>query len=205
MPAERVRLNWPNRITLTRIALIPAFLIAALQVRQSPTAGWATFYRWTAFTVFLMVSAGDALDGLVARRRNQQTELGKLLDPLADKLLMISAYVFLASRRWAGPAIPDWLSVVVVSRDVFIALAFVLIRLLTGGFPFRVNWPGKVCTVSQMVTVLAVLSGDAVVGLDGRLALFGLTVVLTVLSGVEYMFQARYLLSGQRPAAPGAS
>ena len=204
MTEERVRLNWPNRVTLTRIVLIPAFLIAALQVQRAPTANWSTVMRWLAFGIFFLMSAGDALDGLLARRRNLQTELGRLLDPAADKMLMISAYVLLASRRWVQP-IPDWVTVVVVSRDVFIALGFVFIRLVTGGFPLRVSWLGKVCTASQMVTVLVVLSGDALVGLEGRLMLFGLTVVLTVLSGVDYMFQARYLLSNQGPASPRVS
>jgi len=90
---------------------------------------------------------------------------------------------------------------VVVSRDVFIAWGFVLIRLLTGSFPLHVSRQGKVCTTFQMVTVLAVLSGGAIVGLEGLLVLFGLTVVLTVLSGVDYMYQARHLLGNQRPSA----
>ncbi len=201
MPADRVRLNWPNRITLVRMLLVPAFIIAALQVKQAPTPKLASFARWAAFAIFLLVAVGDAADGLLARRRNAQTELGALLDPVADKMLMISAYVLLASQRWAEPAMPEWVSVVVVSRDVFIALAFVFIRLLTAGFPLRVSWLGKVCTTSQMVTVLAVLSGDAVIGLEGRLALFGLTVVLTVLSGVNYMYQARHLFTNQRTSA----
>ncbi len=201
MPADRVRLNWPNRITLVRMLLVPAFLIAALQVREARALQWATFARWAAFGIFLLVAVGDGLDGILARRRNAQTELGALLDPAADKMLVISAYVLLASQRWAGPPMPGWVSVVVVSRDVFIALAFVFIRLLTGGFPLHVSWLGKVCTTSQMVTVLAVLSGDAIIGLEGRLALFGLTVVLTVLSGVNYMYQARHLFTNQRTSA----
>lgn len=201
MPADRVRLNWPNRITLVRMLLVPAFLIAALQVREARDLQWATFARWAAFGIFLLVAVGDGLDGILARRRNAQTELGALLDPAADKMLVISAYVLLASQRWAGPPMPGWVSVVVVSRDVFIALAFVFIRLLTGGFPLHVSWLGKVCTTSQMVTVLAVLSGDAIIGLEGRLALFGLTVVLTVLSGVNYMYQARHLFTNQRTSA----
>lgn len=201
MPAERVRLNWPNRITLVRMFLVPAFLIAALQVREARALQWATFARWAAFGIFLLVAVGDGLDGILARRRNAQTELGALLDPAADKMLMISAYVLLASQRWAGPPMPGWVSVIVVSRDVFIALAFVFIRLLTGGFPLHVSWLGKVCTTCQMVTVLAVLSGDAIIGLEGRLALFGLTVVLTVLTGVNYMYQARHLFTNQRTSA----
>jgi CDP-diacylglycerol--glycerol-3-phosphate 3-phosphatidyltransferase len=199
MPGERVRLNWPNRVTLTRMLLIPVFLIAALQVSEDPAL------RWVAFAVFLVVAAGDALDGFLARRQNAGTELGRLLDPAADKMLMISAYVLLASQRWAGPPIPPWVSVVVVSRDVFIAFAFLFIQLVTGGFPLRVSRLGKVCTTAQMVTVLAVIAGDAVIGTDVRLALFGITVVLTVLSGVNYMYQARHLLVNPRggSASPG--
>jgi CDP-diacylglycerol--glycerol-3-phosphate 3-phosphatidyltransferase len=192
MPRERVRLNWPNRVTLTRMLLIPVFLIAALQVAEDPAD------RWVAFTIFLVVAAGDALDGFLARRQNAETELGRLLDPAADKMLMMSAYVLLASQRWAGPPIPSWVSVVVVSRDVFIAFAFVFVQLVTGEFPLHVSWLGKVCTTAQMVTVLAVLAGEGVVGTDLRLAFFGVTVVLTVLSGVNYMYQARHLLINSR-------
>jgi cardiolipin synthase len=113
-------------------------------------------------------------------------------------MLMMSAYVLLASQRWAGPPIPPWVSVVVVSRDVFIAFAFVFVQLLTGEFPLHVSWLGKVSTAAQMVTVLAVLAGEGVVGTDLRLALFGVTVVLTVLSGVHYMYEARHLLINPR-------
>lgn len=201
MPTERARLNWPNRITLVRMLLTPAFIIAALEVKQAPTREWMQFARWSAFGIFFLVAAGDALDGLLARWRNQETELGQLMDPVADKMLMISAYVLLASQRWAGPRMPEWVSVVVVSRDVFIALAFIFIRLVTGGFPLHVSRLGKVCTAAQMVTVLVVLSGDLLVGLEGRLALYGLTVVLTVLSGVDYMYQGRGLLANQRGGA----
>ena len=199
MARERVRLNWPNRVTLTRMLLIPVFLIAALQVTEEPAV------RWVAFAVFLVVAAGDALDGFLARRQNAETELGKLLDPAADKMLMISAYVLLASQRWAGPPIPPWVSVVVVSRDVFIAFAFVFIQSVTGEFPLRVSRLGKVCTTAQMVTVLAVIAGEDVVGTDIRLALFGVTVVLTVLSGVNYMYQARHLLINPRAGASSRS
>jgi len=205
MPEARARLTWPNRVTLVRRLLIPAFLIAALQVAGAPDELWAAFARWLAFSLCLLVAIGDAIDGLLARRRNAQTELGQLLDPAADKMLIISANMILASRRWAGPQIPEWVSVVVVSRDVFIALAFVFIRLLTGGFRLHVSRLGKVCTTCQMVTVLAVLSGGVIVGLEGLLALFGLTVVLTVLSGVDYMYQARHLLGNQGPSAPEGS
>jgi len=201
LAAERVRLNWPNRITLARMLLIPAFLIAALQVKQAPTEGLVTFARWSAFAVFFLVAVGDAADGVLARRRNAQTELGALLDPAADKMLMISAYVLLASQRWAGPPMPGWVSVIVVSRDVFIALAFVFVRLITGGFPLGVSRLGKVCTTLQMVTVLAVIAGEDVIGTDLRMGLFGVTVVLTVLSGVNYMYRARYLFVNQGSSA----
>jgi len=199
MARERVRLNWPNRVTLTRMLLIPVFLIAALQVAEEPAV------RWVAFALFLAVAAADALDGFLARRQNAETELGKLLDPAADKMLMISAYVLLASQRWAGPPIPPWVSVVVVSRDVFIAFAFVFIQSVTGEFPLHVSRLGKVCTTAQMVTVLAVIAGEDAVGTDVRLALFGITVVLTVLSGVNYMYQARHLLINPRAGASSRS
>jgi phosphatidylglycerophosphate synthase len=92
-------------------------------------------------------------------------------------------------------------SVVVVSRDVFIAFAFVFVQLVTGEFPLHVSRLGKVCTAAQMVTVLAVIAGEDVVGTDIRLGLFGVTVVLTVLSGVNYMYEARHLLVNPRARA----
>jgi len=193
MPREGVRLNWPNRITLARILLIPLFLIAVLRVKNA-SEEWAGLWRWTALSIFLAVAVGDALDGLLARRLNQTTEFGRLLDPAADKMLMISAYVILASRRWAGPPIPDWLTVLVVSRDVMIALGYTFSRLLGQAASFRVTWLGKVCTVCQMVTVLAVLWNGAVVGVTGLRALYWLTVAVTAVSGVDYMRQGRAVL-----------
>ena len=193
------KLSWPNRITFLRILLIPGLVLALIQVREGQPA-----FRWVALGLFLLVAAGDALDGYLARVTQSRSRLGAFLDPLADKLLMTSGYLVMTSMFWPEPRIPKWVAVVVISRDVLISLFYFSFVAL--GMSFKQITPsllGKGCTMFQMVTLLVVLAGPAAGLLLGENAtgillngLFLVTVFMTLVSGIDYLYAARlYLIS----------
>ena len=102
------------------------------------------------------MAAGDAVDGFLARRLGRKTRLGAFLDPMADKVMLVSAYVLLSSSIYFDPPlVPDWLAVLVVSRDFFITLGFVIIYMLIGEVYIEPSRMGKATTVLQAVTVIA--------------------------------------------------
>lgn len=198
------KLSWPNRITFARILLIPLFVLALMQTREGQTA-----FRWIALVLLLLVSAGDALDGYLARRTHSRSRLGAFLDPLADKLLMTAGYVALASMFWPEPKIPKWVAVVVVSRDLLIALFyFSFVALGTGFKQITPSLMGKGCTMFQMMTLVAVLSAPVLEHVLGPhttavvlSALFLITVFMTLVSGIDYLYAARLsLISPERVA-----
>jgi cardiolipin synthase len=199
-----LKLSWPNRITFGRILLIPLLVLALMQARE----GQPTF-RWVALVLLLLVSAGDALDGYLARRTRSRSRLGAFLDPLADKLLMTTGYILLATMFWPEPRIPKWVAVVVISRDVLIALFyFSFVALGTGFKQITPSLVGKACTMFQMITLIAVLAAPALERLLGGQAtdvalnaLFLITVFMTLVSGIDYLYAARLSLVSPERAA----
>ena len=139
-----------NKITILRILLVP-FFVVQLVYYESSGDEWHRFFGLLAFTI---AAIGDGVDGYLARRYNQQTELGAILDPIADKLLLVSALVLLAYGGGAHlPDIPGWLLATVVSRDALLLLGTVVVHYLGGRLPVRPRWSGKVATVLQMTVV----------------------------------------------------
>lgn len=198
------KLSWPNRITFARILLIPLFVLALMQAREGQTG-----FRWIGLGLLLLVTAGDALDGYLARRTRSRSRLGAFLDPLADKLLMTAGYIVLTSMFWPEPRIPKWVAVVVISRDLLIALFyFSFVALGTGFKQITPSLLGKGCTMFQMVTLVLVLSAPALQHLMGEGAtgvvlgaFFLVTVFMTLVSGIDYLYAARLqLISPDRVA-----
>ena len=97
------KLSWPNRITFARILLIPLFVLALIQAREGQP-----LFRWVGLGLLMLMCAGDALDGFLARRLHKRSRLGAFLDPLADKLLMTSGFLIMASMFWPEPKIPKY-------------------------------------------------------------------------------------------------
>jgi CDP-diacylglycerol--glycerol-3-phosphate 3-phosphatidyltransferase len=105
----------PNRISLARLLLIPVFVVLLqLYTPERPA------FRLAALAVFVIAVASDGIDGLIARRYHLQTKLGAVLDPLADKLLINVAFIFLAVNPHLETPVPKWLPVIVLARDAFI-------------------------------------------------------------------------------------
>lgn len=181
-------LTWPNRITLSRMLLVPGFVVLVLNIHRLP------LLRYVALGLFGLMAAADALDGALARRLNQATRLGALLDPIADKLLLSTAFVLLAVSGvvapWLAWPIPDWLVVAVISRDVFIMLGCAVVYFLSGALKIAPTRLGKLTTGAQMALVIATLvAPDLPSGLSEPVlnVLWAAVGVLTIGSGLGYI------------------
>ena len=137
-------LTLPNQITFLRLGLLPVYFILIFYGR----------YQW-ALGLLLVAGLSDALDGQVARRLNQKSELGTFLDPIADKLLLSGSFLILAFNQ----RIPWWLTILVLARDLFIVVIAGVIVLVVGFRTFPPTMYGKVTTIVQMLLVVAVLAG----------------------------------------------
>ncbi len=179
-------LNLPNFLTLIRIVLIPFFLVLL-----------ASHLYLDALVIFIVGGLTDALDGAVARLMNQKTSIGAYLDPVADKLLVISSFVMLGMID----AIPSWLIVLVVSRDVIILFGYVMLYFLVGDRPkVQPSFIGKLSTLFQLLTVgfvLAFLHDPKF--LNARLdeILIWVTSLTSVISGLQYIYQGLVWLQNQ--------
>ena len=133
--------------------------------------------RWTAFALFLAAALTDMLDGFLARVTQSRTELGRFLDPLADKLLLLSGFIGLLVVPGLPYRPPLWITVTVVFRDLMIVAGLVIIFLIRGTFPIQPNFWGKATTAFQMATLLAILLGWPL-----SLPLCYMTAALTIVS-----------------------
>jgi CDP-diacylglycerol--glycerol-3-phosphate 3-phosphatidyltransferase len=184
-------LNLPNVLTLFRILLVPVLVAALLAGTKNGDA--------FAAAVFLVASITDGLDGWIARRRRAITTFGKLMDPLADKLLVTAALVALVSQN----RLAAWVAMVIIARE----FAVTGLRGLAAeqGHVVPASWWGKVKTCFQIAMVLALIA------VDGQPAwvdaLVYVTVLVTVLSGADYFFGLRRLLhhEGNRPSRMAAA
>lgn len=169
-----------NQLTILRMALAPLLVVLVLYREL----------RW-ALLAFVVAGFTDLFDGLVARRSKQQTTLGAMLDPVADKILLTSTFVALT---WAGGLevrIPTWLTVPTLSRDAIIVLSVAIVNLTMGRRVFYPSLLGKFSTGSQLLTVGVVLLANALgVAVPGLWLLFAVTLVLTVGSAVHYLYLA---------------
>ncbi len=141
-------MTWANRITLFRILLIPVFAGALLYYAQSDRHGMPDErLRYLAFALFLTAAVSDGIDGYLARHWNQRTQLGAFLDPLADKLLALTALLSLSLIGFRTlPTFPLWFPLLVISRDVLLAGGALTFHLLHHPFVVRHHWTGKVPT-----------------------------------------------------------
>lgn len=145
-----------NKITLFRILLIPAFVLVTLDYIRDYRHGDAEdWQRWVACAIFAVAVVSDAVDGFIARRYNQKTELGAFLDPLADKTLLVSALILLSVHFRESPfqRLPLWFPVLVISRDLMLLGGTVLIHMLAGKMRPRPRIVGKAATLFQMITL----------------------------------------------------
>ena len=169
-----------NQLTLLRMGLAPVVVVLVLD-RQ---------FAW-ALVVFVVAAVTDLLDGLIARLGHQQTSLGVMLDPVADKILRSSAFVALTWGNGLVQAAPAWLTVIVLSRDAIMLVSVAIINLTLGRRLFHPTAVGKAATGAQLLTVGVTLLANALgQPLAAARWLFLLTLALTVASALHYVHVA---------------
>jgi cardiolipin synthase len=169
--------NLPNQLSLARILAAPVVLVLMLKGQPVP-----------AFWLYVATALTDGVDGLAARMLKQETKLGALLDPLADKVLMVTVYPGLVVTG----LLESWILAVFISRDLVIILGWALTYILLGETQPKTRWLGKISTASQMLLATSVLLNAAYPGLArsygiGRDLLPAVAVALTVASMVDYL------------------
>jgi CDP-diacylglycerol---glycerol-3-phosphate 3-phosphatidyltransferase len=180
-------LNVPNVLTLVRIVAVPVLVVALLGAIPGGDA--------LAAAVFALAAVTDGLDGYIARARGSVTTFGKLMDPLADKLLIVAALVSLVSLD----RLQAWVAMVIISRE----LAVTGLRIVAAerGVVIAASWLGKVKTALQVAAVLALIAvNPSPLWVD---LLVYAAVAATVISGIDYFFGLRGLIEEQRRTAAG--
>ena len=168
-----------NKISIFRILLVPGIVASLVYYDEQREV-----LRFVTLGLFILGIASDAIDGFVARTQNQQSQLGTLLDPVADKFLILGTLISLSAIRGLPQAmqIPAWFNLVVISRDVLLLSGAALLFMITGRWSVRPSRLGKWTTALQMLVVLSVLLEWPL-----RDPLVVLVALLTVLSGFSYV------------------
>lgn len=167
-------MNIPNKITILRIILIPLFIIL-LYIKMK-------YVEYIAALIFIILALTDALDGYIARKKKQITRLGKLIDPLADKLLISAALIFLI-----GKGVPAWMAFIIIARE----FAVTGLRLSASAKNITISaskW-GKIKTISQIVAIVAVI-----INFPYNWYFMSIATILTILSGLDYFIRAKKFL-----------
>lgn len=185
-----MKMNIPNQLTILRMVLIPAFVACYFYIENPLVAGIV------AAIIFAVASLTDMLDGKIARKYNIVTNFGKIMDPLADKALVFSAFLMLAVRIKALDGIMIWACVIVFIRELGVT-SIRLVCASSAGNVIAANFFGKAKTVTQMACILVVLiengliaSGTINLGAFNYLASFILIIAMsfmTVASGINYL------------------
>ncbi|MCD4830987.1 MAG: CDP-alcohol phosphatidyltransferase family protein [Anaerohalosphaeraceae bacterium] len=151
-----MNLNHANRVTVIRILLIVPFVICMLKINEPETGH---IMRYIALGIFLVMALSDAYDGYVARRKNEVTKLGSFLDPMADKLLMTCACILLTVKRTAvaGFVLPPTVVVLIIGKDLFLLLGFMVLYFMTFQIKIFPASIGKIATALQLTMVAAIL------------------------------------------------
>jgi cardiolipin synthase (CMP-forming) len=148
-----------NKITIVRILMIPAFVTMAIYYGESIKRGQPLeWQRFVAIAIFIVAAVSDGLDGYVARRYNQRSALGIVLDPIADKGLLLSGIITLSLTNWSelepeSGKFPVWFPVLVISRDAILLVGTSVLYFLNGKVHVKPHWTGKVATVLQMFSI----------------------------------------------------
>lgn len=176
MNGRSENMTLPNQITIGRILLIPVFVVFAIYYGKSASGGHPDeTLRMATIGVFLLAALSDGVDGWLARRFHLKSSLGAVLDPIADKGLMLTAIITLSVTKWPYE-LPLWYPVLVIARDIIIVTGCGVLRLLTGNLEVRPSLIGKASTFLQMLTVaVAMLQwgyADIVVWVSGAVTLF---------------------------------
>ncbi len=174
-----------NQLTLLRMLLIPAFVILVVYGHL----GWALF-------VFTTAGITDALDGVIARRSGQYSSLGAWLDPMADKLLLVTTFVVLTMPGLnLANRLPVWLTILIISRDVVIVLTVAIVNLAIGRRTFSPSVYGKMATATYILTAVCAMLFNYL-GYHSALvdAFIWASLAITLISALHYIWHARRII-----------
>ncbi len=185
----------PNLLTVFRMVLIPVFVSLLFYQRFI-----------LALAIFVLAGVTDGLDGLLARRFNQKSQLGTILDPIADKLMLVTSFVVLSMRSVFPQPLPShlpvpfWVTVAVISRDVFILVGAAAINIVTGFRGFRPSMLGKINTTVQIFAIAAIIFAASVPDGSGWYlpTIYTTVFAFSVLSGAHYVFFVSKLVNEDR-------
>ena len=195
-------MNLPNKLTIFRIILVPIMVIIPLFNITGEWLGIPIEY-WIINIIFIIASITDKLDGSIARARNQVTTFGKFLDPLADKILVLTAMIMLVEMQ----KLPAWIPVIVLARE-FIVSGYRLVSVEKGGKVIAASKWGKLKTVTQMFAIILAFldlhafgecftgilqGGDFVLNLIVTVMMI-IQVIATIFSGIDYLKGAKELI-----------
>ena len=188
-------LTFANKVTVGRILLVPFFIVATLSMSpESP------HLRWVALGLFLAAVISDVIDGYIARTRREKTRAGAILDPLADKMLLISAFVCLYIQRdyFDDIVFPLWFVVAIISRDVILLVGSMIIQFTTGRLDIQPNRSGKFTAFLQILCVLGIF-----LQLRFTVLFWYAALIATVVSGIIYIKEGIKTINGTsaNPAA----
>ena len=195
-PVSTKVLTVANLLTFLRMALIPVFAILLVYNRE----GWA-------LVVFTIAGVSDGVDGFVARWLKQESELGTIIDPIADKLLMTTAFIMLTLASVVGTPrhlpVPFWVTATVIGRDVLIIAVAGAINVMTGFRGFKPSWLGKASTFVQVIGVILILVAAVFPDLRGFYlpTVYTTVAAFAIFSGIHYIFHVAKLMreSGNVP------
>ena len=189
-------MNLPNKITISRIIATPIFLFFLVPGWFGQFFGLADWGRYAATVIFVLAAFTDMIDGNLARKNNLISELGKFLDPIADKLLVTSALIALIKTD----GLSVWIVFIIVARE-FIVSGFRLVAADQGVVIAADKW-GKIKTVTQIIAIVAILLRDfpfsLITDFPVGMALMYAAVFMTVVSGINYMVKNSKILMADR-------
>jgi CDP-diacylglycerol--glycerol-3-phosphate 3-phosphatidyltransferase len=194
-----------NKITVVRILMIPAFVAMAIYYGESIQRGQPLeWQRFAAIAIFILAAVSDGLDGYVARRYNQRSTLGVILDPIADKGLLLSGIITLSLTNWSefepgSGKFPAWFPVLVISRDAILLVGTLVLYLLNGKVQVKPHWTGKIATVLQMVAIGWVMLQLHIIPLLYVVLAAG---AFTLISGILYVTDGVRQLQAEGHAHP---
>jgi cardiolipin synthase (CMP-forming) len=183
-------MTWATRITILRLVLVPVFVTFIVTYNQTDPRD--ELWRWAAIAVFVIASVSDALDGYLARHWNQRSALGALLDPIADKLLLLAALVTLSLLPVGNlRPFPIWFPAIIISRDALLLGGYAVLRHFHVPVDIHPHWTGKLSTVFTLLAIGAVLFKiDAIT----TICLCGLGAGLALICTLIYVRQGLTLL-----------
>ncbi len=173
-------MNIANKLTVFRVILVPFFVIFML-------TDFTAYNRWIAFSIFVVATIPDKLDGTIAHKFNMVTNFGKFMDPIADKLLVCSALICLS----VSEEIPAWVTILIIGREF--AISGIRLVASDNNVAIAATWWGKSKTIAQMAMIIIILANIPALHILGQIVMY-VSVILTVVSLVDYVVKNRKVL-----------